>query len=367
MLVAGKPLADEQSAEFLLKEYTGFKVQILSSFKRAVIPVQDLKAYVSIRKIIKDFQPHIVHTHGSKPGVLGRIAAHQLNTGLIFHTYHGHVFHSYFNSFLSKIIVALERKLATYTTAIIAINEQLRKDLSEVYHIAPAEKIEINRLGIECEKLQDADGVERKTFRSEFNLDANVIAIGIIGRLVPIKNHSAFIELAALLFQHYKGPLQLKFFIIGDGEEKQHVIHTIKQKGLTFTEAGSTINSNAQIVFTSWRKDIKRVMAGLDIITLTSLNEGTPVSILEAMAAGRPVVAKNAGGINELFVNPRTGFVCNSIEEMSNVIQDLLNAGTIMHEVGKNAASFAKSNLTIAKQVKDLTVLYSKGLKNLNS
>lgn len=363
MLVAGKPLPDEQSAEFLLEEYKGFRVQILSSFKRAILPVQDIKAYFSIRKIIREFKPHIVHTHGSKPGVLGRIAAHQLKTRVIFHTYHGHVFHSYFNAFISKMIVLLERKLATYTTTIIAINEQLKYELTEVYKIAPVEKIKINRLGIEWEKLQDAQGFERKAFRQEFELTANCIAIGIIGRLVPIKNHSAFIDLAELLLQQYKGPLQLKFFIIGDGEEKQHTIHCIKQKGVSYTETNNPDHYDAQIIFTSWRKDIKRVLAGLDIVTLTSLSEGTPVSILEAMAAGRPVVAKNVGGIKELFINPRTGFVCNSIPEMSNIILELLKSNVLMKEIGEKAGLFAKSDLTITNQAKKMEDLYTKEIK----
>jgi glycosyltransferase involved in cell wall biosynthesis len=364
LLIAGKPLKDEQSAEYLLEQYTGFKVEILSSFKRAVLPLDDLKAYFKIRKTIKEFRPHIVHTHGSKPGVLGRIAAHQLKTKLVFHTFHGHVFHSYFNPFVSKLIVRLERWLATYTTTLIAINEQIRKDLLETYRICNQTKVELNRLGIECENLQDVDGTLRKKFRSEFHIEEEVLAIGIIGRLVPVKNHFAFIDLAASLLARNQTGRTLKFFIIGDGDEKMKLIQHISQKGISWSDNESELKQASDIIFTSWRTDIPAVMAGLDLVVLTSLNEGTPVSILEAMAAGRPVVASNVGGIRELFQQSDTGFVVNTEDEMLNKVEMLLNSDRLRKEIGVNSQNYTKNYLSIRHQAEALKQLYINKLKN---
>jgi glycosyltransferase involved in cell wall biosynthesis len=358
LLIAGEPDQGEESAAYLLEQYSGFNVQILRNMKRAVLPVNDYYSYRKIKQIIKEFQPHIVHTHGSKPGVIARIAAWRSSVPVIAHTYHGHVFHSYFHPLLSKLIVKLERWLAYRSAFIIAINERLKNELINVYRIAPAQKIVLNRLGINTADMKDTDGSRRIQFRNEFQLKDEQIAVGIIGRLVPVKQHRLFLEMASQLLQSNKTSQLLRFFIIGDGDEKPKLEQQLQALQISYANSGNAFNASAQVIFTSWRKDMDVVMAGLDIVTLTSVNEGTPVSVMEAMAAGKPVAAADVGGIAELFDADKNGLLFQTPDAFLQQMNHLINEPQERISIGKNAQSFAAAQLTLTGQVEVLKKTY---------
>lgn len=345
LLIAGAPDADEQPADYLLEQYTGFQFKKITALKRSVIPGTDWRAYKEIKQAIRQFEPQIVHTHGAKPGVLGRFAAHKLKVPAIVHTFHGHVFHSYFSAVVSSFIVRIERRLAKTSSAIIAISTKLKDELLHAYKIAAAEKIKLIRLGIDTACFNDTDGKKRKQFRTEFQLPDDTVAIGIAGRLVPVKNHRLFIE-AATTFLKDNNNSAVKFFLIGDGTEKNKIQELIREKQFSFTNAGPGYNSNASFVFTSWRKDMDAVYAGLDIVMLTSLNEGTPVSIMEAMAAGKPVLSTNVGGIAELITDGQTGLLASSAAELAAALTHLVTNQQQRLQFGaaavKHAARFSK-------------------------
>ena len=356
LLVAGKPAHGEGSAAYLLEEYNGFDVKLLTSIKRSILPLNDIAAFVELKKIIRAFQPQIVHTHGSKPGVLARIAAWQLKIPVIVHTYHGHVFHSYFNTFISSFIVRMERWLAKRSSFVIAINDRLKHELEQVYTIAPSSKIILNRLGIDAEKMNDVNGMKAAAFRNEFKMDASQIAIGIIGRLAPVKNHGVFIQLAASLLGEKQ--FSFKFFIIGDGDEKPKLQQLLRQKGISFTNAGDLYNPDAPVVFTSWRRDLDVVLSGLNLVVLTSLNEGTPVSIMEAMAAGKPVIASNVGGIAELFEKNTNGWLYEDASSLPEKCLELIQNADLSTSIGSNAKAFANNHLSLQKQATLLKKAY---------
>jgi glycosyltransferase involved in cell wall biosynthesis len=344
LLLAGAPDADEQPADYLLDQYKGFQFQKINSLRRSVIPGTDWRAYHEIKKTIRQFQPQIVHTHGAKPGVLGRLAAHRLKVPVIVHTFHGHVFHSYFSSFVSSLIVRIEQWLAGFSSAIVAISNKLKEELSSKYHVASANKIQLIRLGIDTTQFYDENEKKRLQFRKQFHLESDVIAVGIVGRLVPVKNHRLFIEVAeqVLKSSHHR----LKFFIVGDGPERTSLQAFIKSKKMQFTHAGSD-DDNAPFIFTSWRKDMDAVYAGMDIIMLTSLNEGMPVSIMEAMAAGKTVLSTNVGGIAELITHNENGFLANTKSELATALSSLVGnpelRSTFAAAAKKEAARFSKS------------------------
>ena len=360
LLVAGEPAHGEESAVYLLDRYKGMNVRMIKNIKRSVLPLNDLKAFYEIKSVIKDFRPDIVHTHGSKPGVLARIAAWQLNVPVIVHTYHGHVFHSYFNSLLSALIIKSERWLAKHSSFVIAINERLKQELEYQYRIAPPSKVILNRLGIDALSFLENNEHKRIQFRNEFSIQPNQHAVGIIGRLVPVKNHKAFIELIASLL--LSSEVMLKFFIVGDGDEKQKLEALLRLKKITYTHAGPLYDANASVVFTSWRKDMDDVLAGLDVVVLTSLNEGTPVSIMEAMAAGKPVIASDVGGIAELFQNGQNGVVYQQYEQLPGICLQILQNPELYASLSKNARTFASQNLTLTKQVSSLKSAYLSAL-----
>ena len=359
-------MPDEQSADFLLDTYKGFRVQKIKTLTRSVYLWKDLLSYFQIKKIIREFKPHIVHTHGAKPGVLVRVAAWQLKVPVILHTFHVHIFHSYFSGFINKLIIRTEQILAKISTAVIAINQTLEHELKTIYHIAPAEKIKLVKLGIDTNQFEDTEEKKRKHFRNEFKLSDETIAIGIIGRLVPVKNHLLFLELVQQLLKAHQQK-SLKFFIIGDGPEKINLIQHLQNQHISFTQNGSSYQPSASVIFTSWRKDMDVVYAGLDIVTLTSLNEGTPISIMEAMASGKPVVSTNAGGISEIIKQNETGFISNSLEELVTGTQQFILSETRRKLTGESAKQFAIQYLSKKFEVQELNHLYQQLLKASNN
>src|SRR4029079_11280582 len=317
LLVVGEKEDHEQNAYFLA-EQMGMKPILIPDMGRSIHPLKDYKAYKKIQKIIRDFKPDIVHTHSAKPGAVGRLAASSLNIPVILHTYHGHVFHSYFGKLKTKIIINTERFLAKKSHALIAISDQQKNELTEDFHIADKDKFKVIPLGFELKKLSENPDEKRKKFRKEFNLEDDVIAIGIIGRLVPVKNHNLFLEGINYLLN--TSSKKIKAFIIGDGETRRALENKAGQLNIPFSQDH---DPNASLIFTSWRNDIDVINAGLDIIALTSLNEGTPVSLIEAQAANKPIVSTRVGGIGDIVLENETALL-SDINDSTSFQKNLL-------------------------------------------
>lgn len=320
LLIGGQHDESEISSMDILNNL-GLKPIIIPEMQRSLNPYKDQIAYRKIQNIIKEFKPDIVHTHAAKAGALGRRAAYKLGVNQIYHTFHGHVFHSYFGDFKTKIFKKIERDLAKKTTKIIAISEIQKKELSKIHRICPEEKIEVIPLGFDLEKFNVDKNSKRKKFRGKWNIKENEIAIGIIGRLVPIKNHFFFIDAIQEILK--KSEVPIRAFIVGDGEEKQNIINYIKSKNLDY----SLDNSSATFQLTSWIKEIDRVNSGMDIICLTSLNEGTPVSLIEAQASSKPIVSTKTGGIENIVLENKTALLSknNDLHNFSKNLLSLVN------------------------------------------
>ena len=179
-------------------------------------------------------------------------------------------------------------------------------------------KIEVIPLGFDLERFNRDKDSKRKEFRKKWNLKENEIAIGIIGRLVPIKNHTFFIDAIQEVLK--KSEFPVRAFIVGDGEEKQNIVNYIKNKNLDF----SLDYSPATFQLTSWIKEIDRVNSGMDIICLTSLNEGTPVSLIEAQASGKPIVSTKTGGIENIVLENKTALLSEK-NDLLNFSKNLLS------------------------------------------
>ena len=320
LLIGGQHDESEKSSMHIL-DNLGLKPLIIPEMQRSLNPYKDQIAFKKILKIIKEFKPDIVHTHAAKAGALGRRAAYKLGVKQIYHTFHGHVFHSYFSNFKTNIFKEIERNLAKKTTKIIAISDIQKRELSKIHRICPEEKIEVIPLGFDLERFSTNKDSKRKEFRKKWNLKENEIAIGIIGRLVPIKNHKFFIDAIQEILKKSKFPIRA--FIVGDGEEKQNIVKYIKNKNLDF----SLDSSPATFHLTSWIKEIDIVNSGMDIICLTSLNEGTPVSLIEAQASGKPIVSTKTGGIENIVLENKTALLSknNDLHNFSNNLLSLVN------------------------------------------
>ena len=310
LLVAGEKDETEDSSQFILHEL-GLKPIIIPEMKRAVNLKNDRIAYQKIKEIIADFKPDIVHTHASKAGAIGRLAAYKMKVPVILHTFHGHVFHSYFGKVKTTIYKTIERNLARKSTKIIAISAIQKKELSTIHKIAKPNKIEVIPLGFDLNKFKENKKDKRKIFRQKWLIEDDEIAIGIIGRLVPIKNHHFFLNVAKNISK--LSTKKVRFLIIGDGELRDELENYCNQLEIDFsTEKNAT---NTLLTFTSWITDIDVALAGLDIVALTSKNEGTPVSLIEAQAAGKPIVSTNVGGIENIVIPNETALLSNINDE----------------------------------------------------
>ncbi|MBL7930315.1 MAG: glycosyltransferase family 4 protein, partial [Bacteroidia bacterium] len=218
-------------------------------------------------------------------------------------TFHGHVFHGYFNKAVTSIFKIIERYLAKKSDAIVAISSLQKDELCFKYSICTPEKTHIIPLGFDLDRFTQKQDEKRDIFRRKYFLKEDEIAIGIIGRLAPIKNHSLFIN----SINHLKNSTKkrIKAFIIGDGDTKTSLENYCTQLNLMWNASG---DNNPDIVFTSWIKEVDVALAGLDMVCLTSLNEGTPVSLIEAQAASRYIVSTNVGGIKDIL-NPECGLL----------------------------------------------------------
>ncbi len=323
ILIGGKHSDYEESSSYIL-DNENIQYKIIPELQREINLKNDIIAYKKIKEIIKKEHPDIVHTHASKAGILGRLAAIEHNVPIIVHTFHGHIFHSYFSKPKTKLFINLEKYLAKRTSKIITISPLQRQEIKSILSLK-ANKITTIPIGIDTNKFQLNKEEKRYNFRTQYQLKDTDIAIGIIGRLVPIKNHNLFIKAFSMLKKSFSNTdkKRIKAFIIGDGDLKENLIKLCKNLNLKVWQKGMPLY-DADIYFTSWIKDTTDVYHGLDIIALSSLNEGTPVTLIEAQAAGKPVVATDVGGTADTIVSGFSGWLSPS-KDVYNFYNNLSN------------------------------------------
>ena len=358
-LLVGGPEEEGEDSSLYIPEGLGLNPRVLHEFQREINLKSDYKAYKEIKKIIREFKPDIVHTHASKAGAIGRLAAIDCNVPIIIHTFHGHVFHSYFGKLKTAFYKTIERYLAKHSTAIVAISNKQKHELSEVFNIVPKDKIHVVPLGFDLTKFTKNKEHNRKEFREKYNLKEGQLAIGIIGRLAPIKNHSLFIESIAHLKEN--GITNFKAFIIGDGDTRDVITEACKTHNVSWSNKPT---DDVDVIFTSWITNVEWALHGLDIVTLTSLNEGTPVSIIEAQAAGKFVVSTNVGGIEDVL-HPECGFL-SEISDKESFFSNLLKAcshTSILFNSSEKGEKWALEKYSYTRLVSDMKQLYALLLK----
>ena len=362
LLVVGEKEDHEKSAQYLA-DGLGIQCLTIPGMGRSINPAADYLAYQKLKKLFKNYKPDIVHTHAAKPGALGRLAAAATGVPAIVHTFHGHVFHSYFNKAKSNFYIQTERMLGKKSHAIVAISGQQKKELAYDFKIAPPEKFHIIPLGFDLDRFINGQEEKRVKFRSEFLLADDEIAIGIIGRLVPVKNHYLFLK--ALKHVLSNTSKKVKAFIIGDGETRADLENVANEVAIPFTTENDAAHPHP-LVFTSWRSDVDVINAGLDIITLTSVNEGTPVSLIEAQAANKPIVSTRVGGIADIVVEGETALLADvqDTETFCNHLLRLVDDDDLRKKLGANSSKHVVSKFSYQRLVGDMSALYHQLLQN---
>ncbi len=360
ILLAGQKDESEASSEFIVHQL-GIEPRYVRSMYRSLNPFKDISAYFEIKRFIEEFKPDIVHTHAAKSGALGRLAASRAGVPIIIHTFHGHVFHSYFGRIKSGIFRQIERYLARKTTKIITISEAQRYEIAEVFKIAPLSKFEIIPLGFDLDRFQVNQKEKRETFRAEFGIDDETVCIGIVGRLVPVKNHALFLR--GLEYLNKNATQKYCAFIVGDGESRTEIEELATELAIAYVSApAAKVSDSTQLVFTSWRRDIDYVNAGMDVITLTSINEGTPVSLIEAQAANKAIVSTRVGGIKDIVIEGETALLSDIGDETmfyQNLLR-LVDDAPFRHKIGQNGYEFVMERFSYQRLVSDVKSLYNK-------
>lgn len=230
----------------------------------------------------------------------------------------------------------IERSLAKRTSKIIAISDIQKHELSIEHKIAPPEKFEVIPLGFDLDRFRTDTDRKRKEFREEFNVMDNEVAIGIVGRLVDVKDHKYFLRLARHVLD--KTSKKVRFFIVGDGEMRQELESFCREMNISFNAFPEYKPSSAVLTFCSWRNDIDRINSGLDIVVLTSKNEGTPVSLIEAQAGGTPVVSTNVGGVENVVEHEKTGLLAEASDEakMAENLMSLVESESLRQQMSAN-------------------------------
>jgi len=327
-----------------LAEVKGVKPVLIPSMHREVNLGKDWDAFWKIYGFIKREKPHIVHTHTAKAGALGRLAAKLAGVPIIVHTFHGHTFYGYFSDREASKYLMIERFLSSFTTKVITVSGRGKEDLIK-YRVAEPGRVVNIPLGLELEKFLESEKYKGE-FRRSLGIGAGELLAGIVARLVPIKGHKYFLEAAKKTLEKMPG---VKFVIVGDGELRKEL-----------EEYASKLGISGNIVWAGFRSDLERVYADMDVVVLSSLNEGLPVAIIESMTAAKPVVATDVGGVRELVADGETGFVvpAKDPEALAKGVCAVLSDANKMKEMGRKARERAYPRYSIRRLISDIENLY---------
>jgi glycosyltransferase involved in cell wall biosynthesis len=308
------------------------------------LTARDVKALATLWSVMRYYQPHIVHTHTAKAGFLGRLAARMAGVPIVVHTFHGHVLRGYYRPAKSLLLRRLEQSLAWASDRLVTVSEKVKRELI-AFGVADDEKISVIPLGFDLEPFLNCC-TERGCFRSELGLTRENKLIGIIGRMFPIKNHHLFLDCAARVLVEEP---TARFVIVGDGVLRQALEQQARELGIA-----------DRVVFTGWRTDLPRIYADLDLLIVSSDNEGTPVSAIEAMASGCPVVATRVGGLPDLITDYQTGRLVapQSADLLASATIEMLRRPALAQEIVRNARECARRRFAMKRLIDDVERLY---------
>jgi glycosyltransferase involved in cell wall biosynthesis len=366
MLVCGNVSPHEGDMAYLAAK-KGVQPFAVPELGREISVVHDWKAFLALRKIIRQFKPHIIHTHTAKAGTLGRLAALSINLShkhktkiSVVHTFHGHIFHSYFGFLKTSAFVQIERLLARFTDRIVVISELQKRDICNRFKVAKREKVKVIQLGFDLSNFKDCMKY-RRSVRQKFlrNDPKEAFLVGAIGRLTPVKNHSLLLKAIKQLNDQGRGD-SFRFLIVGDGELRRDLIKEASDLGL-----------QDQVIFVGWQQDMPPVYGALDAVVITSKNEGTPVTLIEAMASDKPVVATDVGGVRDLlggtkgavhgaFELARNGILVPSgdAKAFADALIFLQENREICARIASNSKDFVERQYSIERLLDDIKSLY---------
>ena len=288
-LIAGL-IEEEEGDMAYYAEQRGVKVTYVPEMARSISPLADLKTLWGLYRLFREERPEVVHTHTAKAGTLGRIAAVLARVPVVIHTYHGHVLGGdYFAPWKTRFFLEVERQLARVTDRLVVLTKRQAQQMADELRIAPPKRFSVIPLGLELDRFLDVEREsEREATRKELGIGLDELVVGIVGRMVPIKNHELFLDLLPELFAAASGPARA--LVVGSGERESMLRARAEALGV-----------QDRVTWLGWRRDLPQLYPAMDVLLLTSHDEGTPVAVFEALVSGTPVVARDVGGVAEVL------------------------------------------------------------------
>ena len=317
----------------------------IEGFGRRVNLVADLKAFLSLVREIRSFKPHVIHTHTAKAGFLGRIASIlSFHSSIRVHTFHGHLLNGYFGSFKRMLVVLAEKILAIFTHQLLAVGDTVRQDLLAV-GVGKSEKFGLMPPGLEIGKV-----LNKKDSQEFYGLSQQAIQCAFIGRVTQIKRPDRFLDVVS---ETKRRGVPIEFFMAGDGE----LLETCRKR---------ITHEDLPVKVLGWQSNIEQVLSAADVVVLTSNNEGTPLSLIQAGMAGLPVVTTRVGSVPEVVLDGVTGIITNSdVQDIADALEKLANSNELRAQMGASAKEFTLANFGVKRLVSDHEVLYKKLIANL--
>jgi glycosyltransferase involved in cell wall biosynthesis len=358
-LLAGQVSPGEADMGYFAEEH-GVQPIILPRLAREISCFDDLATLWRVYQFFRRTRPHIVHTHTAKAGAIGRLAGLLARVPVLIHTFHGHVFYGYFGRFKTTCFLWVERLLALFTNKLIVISEKQREEVCHRYQIAEQNKFAVIPLGFDLAQFLSVD---RRT--ECLSSPGQGIRVGIIGRMVPVKNHGLAVSICEKIFHEQLTPLPMQFVMVGDGPLRESLEGRVAALGL-----------EGRINFVGWQRDLPRTYQSLDLILLTSINEGTPVALIESMAAGLPFVATGVGGVRDmvdgegiefrnqvgevLYVRYKNGILVKpgDVKGAATALAYLAEEPKIRQEMGEAGRRFVQDRYAKERLLHDMRTLY---------
>lgn len=333
-----------EEIDYLETVATDIQAIRIPGFGRRVSLDDDIRSFIFLVRAIRRFKPHIIHTHTSKAGFLGRIASIvSLQKSIRVHTFHGHLLEGYFGKFKRFLIVIAEKSLGLITDQLLAVGDKVREDLLQV-GIGNIEKFSLMPPGLSIGALQT-----KSKSRASLGLSGESLQCAFIGRVTKIKRPDRFLD---VVVEIKKRGLDLKFIMVGDGDLLEYCRHRITKEGLPVSILG-------------WQLDIEKILSASDIVILTSDNEGMPLSLIQAGMASLPVVATKAGSVPEVVMDGISGFTTSTnVMEIADALENLFKNEDLREQMGSAAQMFTLAHFGTSRLVRDHEVLYKKLMTN---
>ena len=325
----------------------GVRREVVPGLRPELRPHDDLRALVRLTRRIREYRPAIVHTHTAKAGMLGRLAAVLAGRPrpVIVHTYHGHVLEGYFGPFRNALYRTLERGLARVSDVLLGVSSATVDDLVRL-RIAPRSKFRVLPIGLDLERFVAATPADGATFRAEAGAAGHEVLLTFVGRLVPIKRVDVLLRAFA---DARRDGAPVRLAVVGDGELRPALEEQARALGIA-----------EHVWFAGYRDDMVGLSAAADIAVLSSDNEGTPVSLIEAGAAGKPAASTRVGGVADV-VTPATGIVvpAGDSEALGVAIAQLAADARVRAQMGQAAREHVRARYAVDRLIADIDALYS--------